>query len=49
MKSRLKSFLLKLQSHGLDVNDYNWNKYNYCIEAYVNMMKNEPQSASQAN
>ena len=48
MKSRLKSFLLKMQSHGLDVNDYNWNESNFCIVAYVNMMKNEPQSASKA-
>ena len=48
MKSRLKSFLLKMQSYGLDVNDYNWNESNFCIVAYVNMMKNEPQSASQA-
>ena len=48
MKSRLKSFLLKMQSHGLDVNGYNWNESNFCIVAYVNMMKNEPQSASKA-
>ena len=46
MKSRLKSFLLKMQSHGHDVNDHDWSKYNFCIEGYVNMKKSEPQSTS---
>ena len=49
MKSRLKSFLLKMQSHGHDVNDHNWSKSNFCIEVYVNMKKSEPQSTSQTN
>ena len=40
MKLWLKSFLFKVQSHGLnDDCDQNWYKFNFSIEAYVNLIK----------
>ena len=49
IKSRLKSFLLKMLSHGHDGDDCSWINANSSIEVYVNMIKSEPQSSSQIN
>ena len=39
MKSRLKSLLLKMQSHG---DECSWIQANFSIEVYINLIKNEP-------
>ena len=39
MKSRLKKFLLKMQSYGQSENDETWYKFNHSIELYINQIK----------
>ena len=39
MKTRLKKFLLKMQSHGQNENDDTWYKFNHSPELYINQIK----------
>ncbi len=39
MKSRLKKFLLKMQSFGQYENDEAWYQFNFSIEIYINQIK----------
>ena len=39
MKTRLKKFLLKMQSHGKNENDDTWYKFNHSPELYIHQIK----------
>ena len=41
-KSRIKSFLLKMQSYGGSENYNNWLPSNYCINTYLTSLKKDP-------
>ncbi len=39
MKSRLRKFLLKMQSYGQTENDETWYQFNHSIDLFINLIK----------